>query len=321
MRQNVKFALIFSPESDIIKEISVNNIIGNVQELSVSQKRGVKIMNKKKLGYIRIAAITMSLMLGTLTLCNLLTVMTHGIEIEIPDENQFSWAIDPVEMKILIITDFTVKNHGAYDIENIDIRARIITDQGKELLSFEEKGLTVSSGSNRNFDILLEISLNDIDLENWLSLLYRNTSMSLVIDIDAEYMFGLIHVTVDEILDRNWIAPLSDYSPENDIVPWILGAFGYYSMDIGQEIWDIQRTAVEYLMEIDEFYYLSEDGYEIFVTGQNSSDGFRELDCAITFPVDTLSGDIQLGYNMTFGIVNEQVEINIQEVKIAYVSH
>ena len=71
-------------------------------------------MNKKNLGYVRIVAITLSLMLGTLTLCNLLTVMTHGIEIEIPDENQYSWAIDPVEMKILIITDFTVKNHGAY---------------------------------------------------------------------------------------------------------------------------------------------------------------------------------------------------------------
>ena len=170
-------------------------------------------MNKKNLGYVRIAAITLSLMLGTLTLCNLLTVMTHGIEIEIPDENQYSWAIDPVEMKILIITDFTVKNHGAYDIESIDIRARIITQEGDELLSFEEKGLAVSSGSERTFNVLLEIALNDIDLGNWLSLLYRDTVMSLVIDIDAEYMFGLIHVTVDEILDRDWAAPLSVYFP------------------------------------------------------------------------------------------------------------
>ena len=276
-------------------------------------------MNKKKLGYIRIAAITLSLMLGTLTLCNLLTVMTHGIEIEVPDENDFSWAIDPVEMKIFIITDFKVKNHGAYDIDNIDISARIINEQGKEFLSYEEKGLTVSSGSDRTFDIILEISLNDIDLANWLSLLYRDATLSLVIDIDAEYMFGLIHVTVDEILDRDWAAPLSDYSPDNDIMPWILGAFGYYSMDIDQGIWDIQKTAVEYLMEINEFHYLSEDGYEIHVTGQNSSDGLRELDCAITIPVDDLSGDVLLGYNMTFGIVDEQVVINIQEVKIAYV--
>ncbi len=278
-------------------------------------------MNKEKLGYVRIAAITLSLMLGTLTLLNLLTVMTHGIEIEIPDENEFSWAIDPVEMKILIITDFTVKNHGAYDIENIDINARIITQEGDELLSFQEKGLAVSSGSDRNFDIILEIPLNDIDLVKWLSLLYRDTVMSLVVDIDAEYMFGLIHVTVDEILDRGWAAPLSGYSPENDIMPWILGAFGYYSMDIDQNIWDIQRTAVEYLMEIDEFHYLSEDGYEIMVTGQDSDDGLRMLDCAITIPVDYLSSDILLGYNMIYGIVDGQVFINIQEVNIAYVNH
>ena len=276
-------------------------------------------MNKKKLNYIRVAAITLSLMLGSLTLLNLLTVMTHGIELELPDEDEFSWAIDPVEMKILIITGFTVKNHGAYDIEDIDISARIITKEGKELLSFQEKGLTVPSGSDRKLDLLLEISLNDIVLEDWLALLYRDTTMSLVVDIDAEYMFGLIHITVDEILERGWAAPLAGYSPENDIMPWILGAFGYYSMDLDQNIWDMQRTAVEYLMEIEEFHYLSEDGYEILITGQNYSDELRELDCEITIPVDYLSGDILLEYNMTFGIVNEQVIVNVQEVKIAYV--
>ena len=277
-------------------------------------------MNKEKLRLIRIAAITLSLMLGSLTMCNLLTVMTHGIELEIPNEDQFSWAIDPVEMKMFIMSEFTVKNHGAYNIENIDIQARIITDQGKELLTFEEKDLAVSRGSDKHFDILLEISLNEIELDNWLSLLYRDTVLSLVVDIDAEYMFGLIHLTVDETLVRDWIAPLSSYAPEHDIIPWVLGAFGYYSMDIDQGIWDIQKTAVEYLMEIDEFHYLSEDGYEIHVTGQNYSDELRELDCAITIPVDGLSGDIQLGYNMIFGIVNEVVVINVQEVKIAYVS-
>ena len=276
-------------------------------------------MNKKKLGYIRIVAIMLSLMLGTLTLLNLLTVMTHGIEIEVPDENQFSWAIDPAEMKLFIITDFAVKNHGAYDIENIDINARIINEDGKEFLSYEEKGLAVSSGSDIVFDLLLEISLDEIDFENWLSLLYRDTTLSLVVDIDAEYMFGLIHVTVDEVLDRDWAAPLSGYSPENDIIPWMLGAFGYYSIDIDENIWNMQQTAIEYLMEIEEFHYISEDGYEIYVTGLNSSDGLRELDCAITIPVDDLSGNILLGYNMTFGIVNEHVVVNVQGVNIAYV--
>lgn len=277
-------------------------------------------MNKEKLGLIRIVAITLSVMLGTLTMCNLLTVMTHGIDVVLPDENQFSWAIDPVEMNMFIISEFTVKNHGAYSIENIDIEARIITDMGEELLSFEEKDLVISRGSDRSFDILLDISLKDLDLENWLTLLYRNTTLSLVIDIDAEYMFGLIHLSVDEIIYRDWIAPLSGYVPENNIMPWMLAAFGYYSMELNQGIWDMQRAAVEYLMEVDEFHYLSEDGYEIHVTGQDSDGGLRELECAITVPVDDLSGDIKLGYNMTFGIVNEEVVVNIQEVKVVYVS-
>ena len=162
--------------------------------------------------------------------------------------------------------------------------------------------------------------MNEIELDNWLTLLYKDTVLSLVVDIHAEYMFGLIHLTVDETLDRDWIAPLSSYAPEHDIIPWILGAFGYYSMDLDQRIWDIQRAAVEHLMEIDEFHYVSEDGYEIHVTGQDLDGGLRELDCAITVPVDDLSGDIQIGYNMIFGIVGEEVVINIQEVKVAYVS-
>ncbi|MCK5398052.1 MAG: hypothetical protein KAJ33_07380, partial [Thermoplasmata archaeon] len=83
----------------------------------------------------------------------------------------------------------------------------------------------------------------------------------------------------------------------------------------------IQKTAVEYLMEVDEFYYASEDGYEILVTGQNSSGELRELECAITIPVDALSGNIMLGYSMTFGIVNDIVVINVQEVKVVYASN
>ena len=170
-------------------------------------------MNKEKLKLIRIAAITMSLMLGTLTMCNLLTVMTHGIEVELPEETQYSWAIDPVDMKMIIMSEFTVKNHGAYDIKNIDITARIITDQGNELLYFEENDLAISRGSEKKFDIMLDISLNEIELENWLTLLYRDTVLSLVIDIDAEilnlsidliFIFFLFYIFLPKIFNILW---------------------------------------------------------------------------------------------------------------------
>ena len=277
-------------------------------------------MDKEKLRIIRIVAIALSLMLGSLTLCNLFTVMTHGIEVEIPDETQYTWAIDPVAMKLIIMSEFTVKNHGAYDIDDIDIRAKIITDQGKELLNFEEKDLAISRGTDRKFDILLEISLNDIEIENWLTLLYRDTTMSLVIDIDAEYMFGLIHLTVDETIDRHWTAPLSGYSPDYDIIPWVLGAFGFNYIEIDQAVWEVQRSAVEYLMEVDYFNYTSEDGYDIKVTGQDFGEDLRMMDCAITVPAEILSGNIQLGYNMIFGIVENQVFVNVQEVNVSYVA-
>ena len=80
-------------------------------------------MNKEQLVYVRLVAISLSCLVATLTLCNLLTVVTHGIEFEIPDQEGFTWAIDPVEKRVLFLTSFVVKNHGAYDINDIDINA------------------------------------------------------------------------------------------------------------------------------------------------------------------------------------------------------
>ena len=274
-------------------------------------------MEKENLKFVRIFAIALSVMLGALTICNLLTVMTHGIELEIPRENEFSWAIDPVDKKVLVMSEFTVKNKGAYDIEDIDIRAKVVTDRGLELLDYSEENLVVSSGTSRSFDLLIDISLENIALENWLTLLYRDSTINLVVDIDAEYMFGLISVTVDEVLDYGWSAPLSGYVPRNEAVPWLMSALGAYSLELSQEVWDVQRMAVEYLMDIDSFNF-TDSGYSIDIMGSDIEGGFRSLECAITVPVEPLEGHITLRFQLHLGIVDGQAEVTVQEVSIGY---
>jgi len=276
-------------------------------------------MNKENLKFVRIAAISLSIMLGTLTLCNLLTVMTHGIQLDIPDENEYSWAIDPVEMKFLFMSQFSVKNKGAYDIDDIDIRANIITDSGRELLRFQEENLAVSRGSTKSFDLLVEIGLDNIELENWLVLLYRDTTLNLMVDIDAEYMFGLIHMTVDEVLEYPWDAPLGHYTGQGEILPWMLALIDSYHVELDRNIWDMQRMAVEYLMAVEEFEY-SDDGYELSVMGSDADWGLRNLDCQITVPMVELSGSLEIDYSMDIGFEGQDVIVRIREVRIGYVS-
>lgn len=278
----------------------------------------MKQMKKKDLAYVRFIAIALSCIVASLTLCNLLTVVTHGIELHIPDEDNFSWAIDPVGKEVLLMTGFSISNHGAYDIDGIDIRACVITEHGDQLLDFREDSLSVSSGTSKDFRLILNIDLEEIDLVNWLALLYRDTTLSLIVDIDADYMFGLIHITVDEVLEYPWSAPLSGYAAEGRLVPGILAALGMVQVNIGEGLWEVQSMAVEYLMGIDHLEYLSNDGYGIEVNGTDKGDGLRQLTCDIVLPIPELDGTLELCFTLDLGLDDGRTIVNVEEVRISY---
>ena len=158
-------------------------------------------MNRQHLTYVRAFALVMSCVVASLTICNLFTIATKSIEVAIPTEEDISWSIDPQQKEILFRTAFAVKNHGTYDISNIDVAARLVKDNDKSLISFEKQDMTVLRGSNKTFDLLISLDLDTISWFDWLNLMYKDTTLQLVLDIDASYMFGLVDFTVDEIIE------------------------------------------------------------------------------------------------------------------------
>ncbi|MCK5459261.1 MAG: hypothetical protein KAI20_05170, partial [Thermoplasmatales archaeon] len=157
-------------------------------------------MNRQHLTYVRAFALVMSCVVATLTICNLFTIATKSIEVDIPTEEDISWSIDPQQKEILFRTSFAVKNHGTYDISNIDVAAKLVKDNDKSLISFEKQDMIVLRGSDKTFDLLVSLDLDTISWFDWLSLMYNDTTLQLVLDIDASYMFGLVDFTVDEII-------------------------------------------------------------------------------------------------------------------------
>jgi len=176
-------------------------------------------MKKEQLKMVRIIAIIFSCLVASLTLCNLITVTTHGVNFELPEnEDDVKIAYDPLNNDLLFITDFQVKNQGTYDINDIDIKANLYNEKGNEIIDFIKNDLVVSRGSNKNFEIVVSLDLDKVSLSEWLSLIYKDTYFKLNVDVDATYMFHLIDVTVDEEIIFPWTSPLTKFIENNSII-------------------------------------------------------------------------------------------------------
>jgi hypothetical protein len=267
--------------------------------------------------YVRITAVSLSCLVATLTLCNLFTVVTHGIDFEVPEREDFTWAIDPVEKRVLFLTNFTVKNHGIYDIEDIDVNARLVTDDGITLLGFSKEDMVVSRGSDKKFDLMIPVDLDEMPLLDWFVLLYKDTAVNLILDIDADYMFGLVHVTVDEVLSYRWYAPFSGY--DGDLLTTLYSIAEMVGYDFGHSFGEVERAIIERAMRIDDFEFVSEDGYAIWVNASDVSEGIREMACEIIAPLEDLEGELNIGFRIHMGLPDDLPYVILQEVNVSYV--
>ena len=275
-------------------------------------------MKKEQLKYVRIIAIILSCLVASLTLCNLLTVATHSIEFEIPEESDFMWAIGPDEKELLLLTEFSVSNHGAYDIDDIDINAKLLTENGQEWIDFAKNDLVVARGSSKSFDIIVTLALEDTSLIDWLSLLYKDTVLRLVVDIDANYMFGLIHFTVDEVLEYPWSAPLANLIEDDSVIPEIFSVLAIAGQGTGYDIQEIMETLTH--IDIRDFEYRSDWGYSILLnTSTDSSRNLKNISCRIEVPIKGLDGKLVIGFRVLIGLPRGQVFARLQEVNVSYV--
>jgi hypothetical protein len=257
-------------------------------------------------------------LVATLTLCNLFTIATKSISVDIPTEQDIHWSIDPVQKEILFRTTFTIRNQGVYDIDDIDISAHLLKDGTRPLFSFEKHDLAALHGSDTTYDLLVPIDLLKIPWFDWFSLMYTNTTLKLQLDIDATYMFGLIDFTADEAIDVPWSPPLQNLSGNSTVQKAITGLFTL--LNIGQGGTLPSLSDLISLSSLPQISYRAANGFVFTLNVSSYSETLKEITCHLVVPFFVMEGGVGFTFSILVGFDAGNPVVRIQEVGIEYVA-
>jgi len=275
-------------------------------------------MNRQQLRYVRVVALLMAGLIATLTLCNLFTIATKGISVYLPTEEDIQWSIGPMQKEILFHTTFSVKNSGAYDIKGIHISAQLVKDDKTPLITFEKENMVVLRGSNTTIDLLIPINLDTISLLDWFSLMYNKTTLQLLIDIDAQYMFGLIEFTANEAIDVPWSPPLLNISNDSTVQQGLQGM--YSLLGLSQNTSLVSLSDIPSLLSLPEILYTAENGFSFSLTTTSYSETVKNITCHVIAPLFITNGSFSFSVSFLIGFEAGRLVFEIQEASIQYVS-
>jgi hypothetical protein len=273
-------------------------------------------MNRQQLTYFRVVSLIMAGVVATLTVCNLFTIATKGISVNLPTEEDIHWSVDPLQKEILFRTSFSVRNQGVYDISDIDISAQLVKDDLTPLYSFEKKDLVVLRGSNTTFDLLIPFDLDKISVFNWFSLMYKNTTLQLLLDIDAQYMFGLVEFTANEAIDVPWSSPL-DLSDNTTVQEGVQGLCTL--LNISQNKSNASLSDIISLFSLPQVSYTSESGFAFFLNISSYSETVKNITCHVIVPLLVIDGCFEFSVSILVGFEAGSIVFRIQEAEIEYV--
>ncbi|MBN1280564.1 MAG: hypothetical protein JXA00_02845 [Candidatus Thermoplasmatota archaeon] len=274
-------------------------------------------MNRQQLTYVRVVALMMAGLVATLTICNLFTIATKGISVHLPTEEDIHWSVDPTHKEILFHTTFSVNNQGAYDIKGIDISAQLVKDAGIPLITFEKHDMAVLRGSNTTFDLLIPINLDTVSVLDWFSIMYRNTTLQLLIDIDALYMFGLIEFTANEAMDVPWSPPLHNISTNTTVLEGLQGVSSL--LCIAQNTSLASLSDILSLLLLPELSLTTENGFSFSLTLTPASDTMKNITCHIIAPLLITSCSFEFMASFLIGYEADSPVFIVQGVSINYV--
>lgn len=275
-------------------------------------------MNRQQLTYLRVVALIMAGLVASLTIGNLFTIATKGISVTLPNEDEIQWSIDPVQKEILFRTSFSVNNQGVYDIRDIDIKARLVKQDRTPLFSYEKDDLVVLRGTNTTFDLLVPIDLDEISFFDWFSLIYKNTTLQLLLDIDALYMYGLVEFTANEAIDIPWSQPPLNLSDNRTIQAGIHGLCTLFNLTQNHSITTI--SDIFSLLTLPEIFYSTGNGFVFNLTITSFSEGVKNVTCTIITPLLIIDGSFEFSVSFLVGFEGNTPIFRIQEVDIDYVA-
>lgn len=156
----------------------------------------------------RLVVIALNCLLASLSLINLYTIATGAVQVEIPEEDDFAWAIDTKLEEASFLANFTVTNRGLYDITDLNIHAVVTTEKGNLLVDYRQKDLSIPSGYMKKFNIMAALPFDRIEMDEWRALMVNDSVFYLDVDIRAKYLWGLSTFVVDDVLEYPWEAPI-----------------------------------------------------------------------------------------------------------------
>ncbi|MCK5548268.1 MAG: hypothetical protein KAI64_04590 [Thermoplasmata archaeon] len=165
---------------------------------------------KKGTARFKWAVVILNAIIIAVSLISLFTIALGAVKVDIPDEDEFALVLDTKYEEVNFITNFTITNHGLYDITNLDIHAVMLTETGNELICYDQADLDIPAGQTRMYNIVAVLPFDKIDIDEWRDLMYNNSVFYLDVDIRADYLWGLSTFIVDETLEYDWVAPLAD---------------------------------------------------------------------------------------------------------------
>ena len=274
-------------------------------------------MNRQQLTYFRVVALIMAGLVATLTIGNLFTIATKGISVSLPTEEDVQWSIDPVQKEILFRTSFSVNNQGVYDISDIDIAAHLVKDDKTTLFSFEKHDMVVLHGTNTTIDLLIPIDLDSISFFDWFSLIYKSTTLKLLLDIDALYMFGLVEFTANEVIDVPWAQPPLNLSDNKTIQTAMQGLCTILNISQNNSISSL--ADIFSLFSLPEISYSTESGFAFTLNMSSYSETVKNITCHIRVPLPVINGVLAFSASILIGIEGNDPVFRVGEVEIHYV--
>lgn len=273
-------------------------------------------MNKKQLRKLRLVAIIFTGLIASLSLGNLFTVASHGVDFETPEADSVTIAYDPINNDLLFLTDFKVKNHGAYGIDDIDIKADLLNEKDVKLVDFAKNDVVVPRGNDKSVDIAVALDLDKISILDWLKLIYRDSSFKLLVDIDASYMFSLIDVTVDEEIVIPWTSP-TRMIMENETIINSLFLIVENAVNESGIVQPEQISSVKDFIKNGYYKNTYLKRYSLEIVIDHISNYTKEMSTSLSVFLPKIDSTVTLNFKIKLNVFEESILPQMKEVTVS----
>ncbi|MCK4718184.1 MAG: hypothetical protein KAT70_05900 [Thermoplasmata archaeon] len=149
-----------------------------------------------------------NVLVASIAITNVAALSTRAIEVTTPEKDAVTWSLDISNERILVQTEFQVKNNALYDIRDVDVEATLFLDNETELVRYRTEDLIIPRMSDQPIPVTASLYIPGLPFERLASLVLLDADISLHVRISASYMWGLGDFDMDQTIYYHWESPL-----------------------------------------------------------------------------------------------------------------